>query len=130
MYGRCQASGRMNVLLNAVCNGLLVFRYPSRQYSPAKDDEPCWHNHLADRDQDRAAKTLDKTGEKEACVSRRPRCEAIVLCKQPAVPSGQPSSAMLALRGPIARFTKVSVQGGGLGRRQPPQRLAGPQGTA
>ncbi len=90
MCGRCQASGGMNVLLNAVCNGLLVFRYPSRQYSPAKDDEPCWHNHLADRDQDRAAKTLDKTGEKEACVSRRPRCEAIVLCEQPAVPSGQP----------------------------------------
>lgn len=90
MYGRCQASGRMNVRLNAVCNGLLVFRYPSRQYSPAKGDEPFRHNHLADRDQDRAAKTLDKTGEKDACVSRRPRCEAIVLCEQPAVPSGQP----------------------------------------
>jgi len=124
MCGPCQASEEMNVLLNGVCEGFPVFRYPPRQYSPAKDNEPYWHNHQADRDQDRAAKTLDKTGERETCVSRRPRCEALVLCERPAVPSDQLQSAMLALRGPIAR----------LPRCQPLQvassilmRLAGPQ---
>jgi hypothetical protein len=78
----------------------------------------------ADRDQDRAAKTLDKTGERETCVSRRPRCEALVLCERPAVPSDQLQSAMLALRGPIARLPRcqpLQVAGSIL------MRLAGPQ---
>jgi len=60
MNRSCQASEKVNLLLNRVCGGLAVFHCPSRQYSPAKRDGTWWQRHQVRRDQDRIAKALDQ----------------------------------------------------------------------
>jgi len=60
MNRSCQASEKVNLLLNPVCGGLAVFHCPSRQYSPAKRDGTWWQRHQVRRDQDRIAKALDQ----------------------------------------------------------------------